>query len=103
MSGHSVALTWTSPVGQQVRRYDVWRAVGSFLTRADAVKNHALFTDITPKGITGAPPTVPTPTAPFLDSNVKNNVTYTYFVTRTNKQGVQSDLSDPPATIAVKF
>jgi hypothetical protein len=89
MSGHSVALTWAS-LGQpcQVIRYDVWRAVG--LINSITGANYSLFTNLTkPNGLTGTPP------APnFTDSNVKNNTTYTYFVTATNKQGVQSGPSE---------
>jgi len=108
MSGHNVALTWAPPEFGQVRRYDVWRAVGFFTTRASIVQgikaNPKLFTNLTAPsgGITPVPPAT-TPKATFTDLNVKNNTTYTYFVTQTNKQKVQSEASDPPTTITVKF
>jgi hypothetical protein len=99
-SGHNVVVNWTSPGQCQVTRYDVWRAVGSFTKLADvlqAVKaNPALFTDLTPKGLSAAPPWT------FKDTTVKNNTTYTYFVTDKNTQGALSGASDP-ATIVVKF
>lgn len=94
-SNKTVVLTWTAPGFGQVREYDVWRAVGSFTTQASLVANQALFQNI--GKVSGAPP------APTLrDSTVKNNVTYTYFITEKNKQGVQSAPS-VPTTIAVKF
>jgi len=103
MSGHNVALSWTAPEFGQVRRYDVWRAVGSFPTLQSVVlgikANSKLFTNLTaPNGQTGTPPS-----KTFTDMNVKNNTTYTYFVTVTNNKGVQSGASDPPTTIQVKF
>ncbi len=103
VSSKSVVLNWTAPGPPcQVRRYDVWRATGSFPALASVLAavaaNPQLFTDITaPKGITGTPPVTT-----FTDPNVKNNVTYTYFVTETNKQGAQSHPSDPKP-ILVKF
>jgi hypothetical protein len=103
MSVHNVLLNWTAPAGfGQVRRYDVFRAVGSFPTLLSVLQNAKLFTDLTPKGITPVPPAV-TPVTTFTDMNVKNGVTYTYFVTQTNIQGVQSGASDPPSVITVKF
>lgn len=94
-SNKTVVLTWTAPGFGQVREYDVWRAVGSFTTQASLVANQALFQKI--GTVTGAPPT---PT--FTDSTAKNNVTYTYFITEKNKQGVQSAPS-VQTTITVKF
>jgi len=94
-SNKTVVLTWTAPGFGQIREYDVWRAVGSFTTSGSLVANQASF-QIVGK-VTGAPPT---PT--FTDSTVKNNVTYTYFLTDKNKQGVQSGAS-APTTIFVKF
>jgi hypothetical protein len=90
----SVTLNWTAPDFGQVRRYDIWRAEGSFPTRALVVINSSLFSLI--KTLTGAPPSTT-----FTDTNVKNNTTYTYFLTQTNKQGVKSDISEPE-TIFVK-
>jgi hypothetical protein len=103
MSGHFVALSWTAPEFGQVRRYDVWRAVGSFPTRLSIVQgikaNPKLFTNLTsPNGQTGTPPL-----KTFTDMNVKNKTTYTYFVTQTNNKGVQSEASDPPTIFTVKF
>jgi len=94
-SGHNVVLNWTAPDFGQVRRYDIWRAVGSFPTPILVGQNKALFTLI--KTLNGAPPSTT-----FTDTNVKNNTTYTYFVTQTTKQGVQSGAPDPK-TIFVKF
>lgn len=90
----TVVLTWTTPGFGQIREYDVWRAVGSF-TSSSLVANQALFHKI--GTLTGAPPATT-----FTDATAKNNVTYTYFVTDKNKQGVQSAPSIP-TTIAVKF
>jgi hypothetical protein len=101
MSGHNVSLNWTPPTGQ-VREYDVFRAVGSFPTLSSVLQNAKLFTRITPKGITPVSPAVQ-PVPAFIDTNVKNGVTYTYFVTQTNIQKVQSGGSDPPTVITVKF
>jgi len=42
------------------------------------------------------------PLRTFTDGNVKNNTTYTYFVTDKNKQGAKSGAS-VPVTILVKF
>ncbi|HEV2388114.1 MAG TPA: hypothetical protein VGS20_12755 [Candidatus Acidoferrales bacterium] len=95
MSGHFVVLKWTAPAFGQVRKYTIWRATGSFPTPALVVANSALFTNI--GTVSGTPPS---PT--FTDMSVKNNVTYTYFVTDTNKQGVQSGAS-APRTILVSF
>ena len=99
MSGHNVVLNWAPPEFGQIRRYDVWRAVGSFASIASVVQNHGLFTNISNGKLTGngAPP----PTT-FTDTNVKNNTTYTYFVTDLNKQGAQSGAS-VPKIIIVKF
>jgi hypothetical protein len=97
LSGHNVLLNWTAPAQCQVRRYDVWRAVGSFRTSASVLANNALFTNITVNGINGTPPLTT-----FTDTNVKNNTTYTYFLTDKNKQGAQSGAS-APSTIFVKF
>jgi hypothetical protein len=91
----SVPLTWTPPSFGQIRRYDVWRAVGSFPTLQSVFANHQQFTDI--KTLKGAPPATS-----FTDVNVKNNTTYTYFVTDQNKQGAQSGPSTP-LVVTIKF
>ncbi|HTG61592.1 MAG TPA: hypothetical protein VMG63_19555, partial [Terriglobia bacterium] len=99
----SVPLTWTAPSFGQTRRYEVWRAVGSFPTRSAVLAaveaNPKLFSIIPPPNgtITGTPPQTFT-----VDPNVKNGVTYTYFVTDKNKQGAQSGASDPIVVI-IKF
>jgi hypothetical protein len=96
LSGKSVVLTWTAPDGPcQVRSYDVRRAQGSFPTLASVIAaltaNPKLFTDLTPKGLTGTPPMTT-----FTDmSKLQNNTTYTYIVTATNAQGATSRASDP--------
>jgi hypothetical protein len=94
-SGHSVPLTWSAPGYGQVRSYDVWRATGSFPSLANVLNSLSQFTKI--KTLTGAPPLPST-----SDSNVKNNTTYTYFVTDTNKQGAQSSPSNI-LVVRVKF
>src|SRR6266567_2887717 len=100
---HQVLLTWTAAGPCQVRRYDVWRATGSFPTLHSVLQNFQLFTDITPNGITGTPPVTT-----FTDIDVKNKTTYTYFVTDTSlvpntTRQVTSGPSNPPATIFVVF
>ncbi len=93
-SNKKVALNWTPPGVCQVSRkagYTIWRAVGSFSTITPA--NRTQFTNI---GTVNAPSTT------FTDNNVKNNTTYTYFVTDTNTQGATSGASTP-ATVFVKF
>jgi hypothetical protein len=91
----AVPLTWSPPGFGQIRRYDVWRAVGSFPTRQQLLSNLSKFTDI--KTLTGKPPATT-----FTDPSVKNGVTYTYFVTDTNKQGAQSGPSNS-LVVTVKF
>jgi hypothetical protein len=95
MSAHNVKLNWTAPDFGQIRKYSLWRAVGNFSTLAQIVANRTLFTRIAT--ISGAPPITT-----FTDTSVKNNTTYTYFLTDTNKQGVQSGPS-APSIITVKF
>jgi hypothetical protein len=98
-NSHTVVLHWTAPGFGQTRKYSVWRAIGSFPTiasvRAGIAANPNLFTSI--KTLSGSPPSTT-----FTDSTVKNNTTYTYFVTDANKQGAQSGAS-VPATVFVKF
>ena len=91
----SVPLSWTPPVFGQVRKYYVWRAVGSFPTALSVLTNFNLFSNI--KTLIGAPPS-----PAYIDPNVKNGVTYTYFVTDANKQGNQSGASTP-LVVTVKF
>jgi hypothetical protein len=93
--GKTVSLAWTSPTFGQVRTYLVWRAVGTFTTLPSLVANAASFSNI--GTVTGTPPS-----PSFNDGTVKNGVTYTYFVTDSNKQGVQSSESSP-VTLTVKF
>ncbi len=94
-NGRSVPLSWTGPEFGQVRSYNVWRAAGSFTTGQSVAANLAQFSII--KTVTGAPPS-----ASFTDTSVKNNTTYTYFVTDANKQGAQSGPSSP-LVVRVKF
>jgi hypothetical protein len=108
LTTHNVLLTWIapgsgqtpqsgqSPAFAQVRRYDVWRDTGSFPTLASVLANQSQFTLI--GQVTGTPPATT-----FTDTKLKNNTTYTYFVTDTNLQGVQSGPTNPPATIFVVF
>jgi hypothetical protein len=95
-NGKSVSLAWTPPGFGQIRKYSIWRAVGSFPTIASVVANINLFSNI--QTLTGAPPS-----PKFTDnSKLKNGTTYTYFVTDGNKQGAQSGPS-APAAVTVKF
>lgn len=97
MGNKVVILTWTAPGFGQIREYDIWRAVGSFSTPGSIVLNQSLFQMIGKVTNANAPPALT-----FTDSTVKNNTTYTYFVTAKSKQNVQSGASTP-ATISVKF
>jgi hypothetical protein len=83
-----VPLSWTSPGFGQIRSYTIWRAVGSFPTAADVLAHLGAFSVLAT--VTGAPPATS-----FIDSNVKSNTTYTYFVTDANLQGAQSGVSTP--------
>ncbi|MBZ5573874.1 MAG: hypothetical protein LAO09_18570 [Acidobacteriia bacterium] len=83
----SVPLTWTPPNFGQVRKYYVWRAVGSYPTPQQVLSNLKKFSNI--QTLTGTPPSTT-----YTDPNVKNNTTYTYFVADGNKQGVQSGPSN---------
>jgi hypothetical protein len=83
---HNVNLNWTPPGVCLVSRkagYTIWRAVGFFTNLTPA--NRTQFTSIG---------TADAPTTTFTDNNVKNNVTYTYFVTDTNTQGATSGASN---------
>ena len=90
----AVPLTWGFPgqVSQsnygQIRAFNVYRATniaGSVLTNAKA------FTLV--KTITPVAPAV-TPVSFYVDTAIKNNNVYTYFVTAVNKQGAQSGPSN---------
>jgi len=94
-SAHNVVVSWTGPELCQVRRYDIWRAVGFFPTLSAVGANINSFAKI--KTLTGAPPSTT-----FTDTNIKNKTTYTYFVTDSNKQGATSRAS-VPTTIFVVF
>jgi len=99
----AVPLTWNFPgqVAQsnygQIRAFNVYRATniaGSVLNNAKAF---SLLKSITPVA-----PAV-TPVTFFVDTTVKNNNSYTYFVTAVNKQGAQSGPSNYlTVTIATK-
>ncbi len=92
----SVPLTWFQTSFGQIRRFDVYRAVGSFPTHQQVLLNLSKFTDIKTLN-TGTPPP-----STYTDPNVKNGVTYTYFVTETNLQGATSGESDP-LVVTIKF
>jgi len=95
-NGKSIPLSWTPPAFGQIRTYYVWRAVGSFTTSQQVLLKGASFTKIAT--VTGTPPSTS-----FVDSNnIKNNTTYTYFVTNTNKQRAQSGPSTP-LVVTTKF
>ena len=87
-NGKSIPLTWTAPGFGQIRKYQVWRAVGSFPTAQQVLANFNKFSVI--KTLTGTPPSTS-----YTDPNVKNKTTYTYVVTDANKQGAQSEPSNP--------
>jgi hypothetical protein len=97
-NGKSVPLTWTGTSFPQVRRYDIWRATGSFSSLQCAVTAPPSCAFSIIKTLTGTPPS---PT--YTDPNVKSNTTYTYFVTEKNKLGVESTASTPPLQVFVKF
>lgn len=78
----SVSLMWTPPSFGQVRTYAIWRAVGSLPTPSDILANRNLFTQV--GTLSGTPPS-----ATFTDTTTTYQ-TYTYFVTETNAEGVQS-------------
>jgi len=91
---HFVIVSWMPPGVCQVSRnkgYTIWRAVGSVVTLTPA--NRTQFVKI---GTVNAPSTT------FQDNNVKNNTTYTYFVTDTNTQKATSGASNL-ATVTVSF
>ena len=94
-NSHNVVVTWTPPGFGQIRKYFVWRAVGSFPTLQSVLANFSAFSNI--KTLTGNPPT-----NAYTDTTVKNKTTYTYFVTDANKPGAQSGPSTP-VTITVVF
>lgn len=94
-NGRSVPLTWTAPGFGQTRNYMVWRATGSFTTAQQVLSNISAFTVL--KTLTGTPPS-----QSYTDTSVKNNTTYTYFVTDGNKHGAQSGASIP-LVVTVKF
>ena len=69
--------------------------MGSFPTLQQVLSNFGNFSNI--KTLTGTPPS-----PSYTDPNVKNNTTYTYFVTGANKQGVQSGPSNQ-LVVKMKF
>jgi hypothetical protein len=94
-NGKAIPLTWTAPAFGQIRNYTIWRAVGSFGTSEQLLSNLGTFSVL--KTLSGAPPTLS-----YTDTNLKNNATYTYFVTDGNKQGAQSGASNL-LVVTVKF
>jgi hypothetical protein len=86
-AGKVVPLTWTAPAFGQIRSYTIWRAIGSFESTQQVLAHMGSFSVL--KTLTGAPPVTS-----YADTNVKNNTTYTYFVTDGNKQGAQSGASN---------
>ena len=95
-NARAIPLTWSPPGFGQIRTYVVWRAVGSFTTSLQVLQHMSAFTQVKTL-TTGAPPA-----GSWTDPNVKNNTTYTYFVTDANKQGATSGPS-APLVITVKF
>ncbi len=104
LGNKTVVLNWTAPSGQ-INNYDIWRATGSFPNTSNVVANYKLFSKIgsvnRTTNPTPPPKTLP-PATTFTDSAVKNNTSYTYFVTAKNVAGAQSGNSIP-AVIVVKF
>jgi hypothetical protein len=98
MSGHFVQLNWTVPNFGQVQTYTIWRAVGSIPANQLVAKSSS-FVQL-PYTATRIGKTLPPTT--FTDKNVKNNVTYTYFVTAVNIQGAKSGAT-APFIFTVKF
>jgi hypothetical protein len=94
LSGHNVNVTWSPPGFGRIRTYYIWRAIGP-ISPANLPTNIGK--------VTGSPPNTS-----FLDTTVKNNVTYTYFVTAALgadsgiNNGNQSGASNMPV-ITVKF
>ena len=95
VTGKSIPLSWSGPIFGQIRKYYIWRAVGSFSNSQAVLGGFKNFTLLAT--VTGAPPAIT-----YKDSNLKNNTTYTYFVTDANLQGAQSGPSNPIA-VSVKF
>jgi hypothetical protein len=85
-SKSTVVLSWNAPEACQVQEYDIWRAEGSFSTPPSVLTNHSLFKNV--GKVKGTPPLTT-----FTDTKLKNNTTYTYFVTDTNGQGATSPAS----------
>jgi hypothetical protein len=86
-SGRKVPLVWSRPSFGQTRSYTVWRANGQYTTLNNA--NIAQFTAIASISSPNGPPA-----ANYIDSNVKNNNFYTYFITDSNKLGAKSTASN---------
>lgn len=76
----SITRNWSGPASGQIRQFAIYRAVG-------AISPSNLPTLIGTRS--GTPPSTS-----FVDNNVKNNVTYTYFVSALNPAGVQSAASN---------
>jgi hypothetical protein len=90
----NVPLIWNGPSYGQTRVYGIWRAQGRFPTLADVLANSNLFTQI--GTVSGAPPSTT-----FTDTNT-TFTTFTYFVTDTNKQGIQSSPCSPLVVTVVE-
>jgi hypothetical protein len=73
-----ILLTWNPLAFGEVAKYSVYRAVGQELTTLTKI---------------GEVDAGPTPS--FLDTNTRNNQWYTYVVTATFNETVQSNLSNP--------
>jgi len=87
--GKAVPLNWTSPDFGQIRNYFIWRATGNFPTPQQVLANIAQFSQV--GTVSGTPPSTF-----FIDKfNLKNNATYTYFVTAQNKFTANSGPSTP--------
>ena len=86
-TGKKVGLSWSGPTFGQTRSYTIWRANGQYAPLSNA--NISQFTAIKTVTTTTGPP------APnYIDTTVKSNNFYTYFVTDGNKQGAQSSASN---------
>src|SRR5262249_12562586 len=84
----SVILNWNGPGDKtcQVKTYNIWRSTngGPFLPLANKVRGSTA------------------PSTTFTDTNVKNNNTYSYFVTETNVEGATSGATNTTPPILVK-
>jgi hypothetical protein len=73
-----ITLNWSAPTVATVAKYSVYRAIGAITS----TNLPTFLADVTP------------PATTFVDTTVKNNVTYTYLVVMTDGNGNQSGPSN---------